>query len=75
MKRFNAVIVWDPDDDPDSNVQHIAEHDLTIEEVESVLRNPKNRDLVSRTTGRPITFGRTHTGRSIAVIWETVHDE
>ena len=30
-------IVWDLDDDLEGNVQHIAEHGLTIEEVEDVL--------------------------------------
>ena len=28
-----TTIIWDSDDDPDGNVQHIAEHDLTKEEV------------------------------------------
>ena len=27
-------IIWDPDDDPNGNVQHIAEHDLSIDDVE-----------------------------------------
>ena len=55
----DAQIVWDADDDPDGNVQHIAENDLTVEEVESVLLNPKNKDAISRTSGRWITFGWT----------------
>jgi hypothetical protein len=28
-----TTIIWDLDDDPDGNVQHIADHDLTKEEV------------------------------------------
>jgi len=70
----DAQIVWDADDDPDGNVQHIAENDLTIDEVEDVLFNPGSETLTSRTSGRPITFGWTFTGRHIAVIWETVCD-
>jgi hypothetical protein len=31
-------IIWDLPDDPKGNVQHIAEHDVTPEEVEEVLR-------------------------------------
>jgi hypothetical protein len=31
--------------------------------------------LVSRTSGRPITFGWTFTDRHIAVIWETACDK
>jgi|ERR1017187_2562872 hypothetical protein len=42
--------------------------------AEDVLLNPENDTLVSRTSGRPITFGWTSTGRHIAVIWETVCD-
>jgi hypothetical protein len=30
-------ILWDLDDDPDGNVQHVAEHGLTVEEVEEAL--------------------------------------
>ena len=30
-------ILWDDPDDPDGNVQHIAEHGLEIEDVEEVL--------------------------------------
>ena len=71
----DAQIVWDPDDDPDGNVQHIAENDLTVDEVEDVLLNPDNWTLISRTSRRPITFGWTFTGRHIAVIWETVCDD
>jgi hypothetical protein len=51
-----------------------AENDLTVDEVEDVLLNPENTTLVSRTSGRPITFGWTLTDRHIAVIWETVCD-
>lgn len=71
----DAEIVWDADDDPDGNVQHIAENDLTVEEVESVLLNLKNKDAISRTSGRSITFGWTLTRRHIAVVWETICDD
>ena len=27
-------IVWDLEDDPDGNVPHIQEHDITVDEVE-----------------------------------------
>jgi hypothetical protein len=35
-------IIWDLDDEPDGNVQHIAEHGLTKEEVDDVLMNLNN---------------------------------
>lgn len=71
----DAQVVWDADHDPDGNVQHIAENDLTPEEVEDVLLDPKSSTLLSRTSGRPITFGWTFTDRHIAVVWETVCDD
>jgi hypothetical protein len=55
----DAQIVWDPDDDPDGNIQHIAENDLTVDEVEDVLLNHDNETLIRRTSRRPITFGWT----------------
>ena len=68
----DVSVLWDMEDDPDGNVQHIAENDLSVEEVEDVLLDPDNEVQVSRTTGRPITLGWTSTGRHIAVVWETV---
>ena len=72
---YIARIIWDMDDDPEGNVRHIAENDLTPEEVDSVLTNPKNPTEESRSSGEPITFGWTSTGRHIAVVWEHVHDD
>ena len=66
-----TTILWDLDDDPDGNVQHIGEHDLSKEEVEEVLRNPAGGD-VSRSSGLPIAFGETSTGRLIAVIYAEI---
>jgi uncharacterized DUF497 family protein len=71
----DAIVVWDLEDDPDGNVRHIGENDLTMDEVEEVLLEPDNDVAVSRSSGRPITFGWTSTGRHIAVIWETVNDD
>jgi hypothetical protein len=75
VTMHEAQVVWDPDDDPDGNVQHIAENDLTTDEVEDVLLNPESSTEISRTSGRPIPFGGTFTDRHIAVIWETVCDD
>ena len=64
----------DLDDDPEGNVQHIAAHDVTKEEVAEVLENPDGFET-SRTSGRPIAFGETATGRLIAVVFEEIDDE
>jgi len=60
-------IVWDLDDDPEGNVQHIAEHGLTIEEVEDVLYAAEEC-IASQSSGRPITFGDTSTGKYISIL-------
>lgn len=74
MSRIESVW-WDLDDEPEGNVQHIAEHGLSKEEVEDVLGNPANSTMQSRTSGRPATLGWTSTGKHIIVIWEEVQDD
>ena len=69
-----ARILWDLDDDPDGNVQHIAEHGITVEEVEEVLYAAEEV-VASHSTGRPITFGETGTGKFLAVVFETVDED
>lgn len=64
-------IIWDLDDDPDGNVVHIDEHGITKDEVEEVLRDPLS-ESVSRSSGRPIAFGFTSTGKSIGVVYDPV---
>jgi hypothetical protein len=59
----DVIIIWDLPEDPDGNVQHIAAHDITIEEVEEVLLDRNSEDTISRSSGRPITFGYTSSGR------------
>ena len=62
-------ILWDEEDDPDGNVQHIADHDLTMEDVEHVLGNPRSEGT-SRSTGLPVVWGRTPDDRHIIVVVE-----
>jgi len=65
-------VIWDLEDDPDGNFQHIAEHDVTPEEVEEVLNDRFSSTTHSDSSGRPITFGWTSEGRYLAVVWELV---
>jgi uncharacterized DUF497 family protein len=71
----DVLFVWDLEDEPDGNVQHVAEHGLTVEEVESAVADRGGWTDESRSSGRPITFGTTHTGRRIAVVWEHMDDD
>jgi uncharacterized DUF497 family protein len=66
--------IWDDDDDPQGNVQHIAEHGLTIEDVEYVLENPTS-EAVSKSTGRPCCFGCTPGGDFIIVVYERIDEQ
>ncbi len=66
--------IWDLDDDREGNVQHIAEHGITKDEVEQVLENPEGIES-SRSSGRPIAFGETSTGRIIAVVYEEIDQD
>ena len=67
-------VLWDDDDNPEGNVQHIAEHGLTIEDVEHVLENP-TEEGISSTTARPCCFGYTRGGEFIIVVYEEIDEE
>jgi uncharacterized DUF497 family protein len=64
--------LWD--DSPGGNVEHIAEHGLTPEDVESAFENIEKR-TTSRSTGRPAIFGRTHEGDVIFVVYHLDNDD
>ena len=73
---LDAKILWDLEDEPDGNVQHIAEHGVTMEDVEEVLADPDNSTEVDKKRpDRSITFGETTAGRYLAVVWETALDD
>jgi uncharacterized DUF497 family protein len=73
MDLRDALIDWDDSDDEGSNTAHVAEHGLTPEEVESVLYGEKTTFDLSDSTGRPVAFGNTDTGRFIAVVFEVLN--
>lgn len=70
----NAEFVWDLDDDPDGNVQHIAEHGVTVEEAEEVVGGWYDGAVASRSSGRPTVFGWTTSGKYLAVVFEIVDE-
>lgn len=65
-------VVWNPE--PGGNIDHIAEHELTPEDVEAVLFNPIAED-VSRSSGRPLLFGFTPDGRFVVVVYEELDEQ
>lgn len=74
MHSFDYV-EWDDPADPRGNAAYIAEHEVTPEEVEEVLCDPHSGDDVSRSSGRPMRFGWTSTGKHIVVIYEFEDDD
>ncbi len=73
MDLRDALIDWDEPGDEGSNAAHIAEHGLTPEEVESVLFGENTTFDVSDSSGRPVAFGATDTGRFIVVVFEVLN--
>lgn len=56
--------IWTPE-----IMEHLAEHDVTPDEFEEVVRNPDYED-VSRSTGNPIAFGSTSDGRYLCCVFK-----
>jgi uncharacterized DUF497 family protein len=71
--NFLRILWYDPDD-PEGNIQHIAEHGLSIEDVEDVLENPASEGS-SNATGRPCVWGYTLEGLYIIVIYDQIDDD
>jgi hypothetical protein len=71
----NVACIWDLAQDPDGNVQHIAEHGITVEEAEEVVRDRYEFAVTSRSSGRPTVFGWTSTGKHLGVTFEIVDHE
>jgi uncharacterized DUF497 family protein len=69
----SVQIIWD--DEPEGNVEHLAEHGITPEEFEEVFFDPTAPVIVSKTSGRPMKFGDTSTGKHIAIVWDEVDDD
>src|SRR5438067_5063683 len=63
MDLRDSLIDWDEPDDEGSNTAHIAVHGLTPDEVESAFFDANTTFDLSDSSGRPIAFGTTDTGR------------
>ena len=68
-------IDWDDEDDPAGNVRHIADHDVSPDEVEEILDDPRSRDGTSRSSGLPTRYGWTSAGRFIVVVYSILKDD
>jgi uncharacterized DUF497 family protein len=64
-------VIWNPE--PGGNADHIAEHGLTPEDVEAIIRDPLEKKY-SRSSGRPMATGYTQDGRLIVVVYEEIDE-
>ena len=58
------LFLWD-----DESVAHLAQHGVTQDEFEEVVCNPDSVEA-SRTSGRPIAFGYSSSGKYLACVYE-----
>jgi uncharacterized DUF497 family protein len=65
-------IIWN--EEPEGNIEHIQEHGLTVEDVETVLAHPTS-ESVSRSSGMPCVFGYTPDGTHIIVVYESIDED
>ncbi len=66
------LFCWD--DEEGGNVEHIAEHGLTVDDVEHAFEYVI-RFTTSRSTKRPALFGYAQDGRTIFVAYDTEEDD
>ena len=64
-------VIWNYE--PGGNVDHLADHGLTPEDVEAVIYNPLE-ETISRSSGRPVVTGYTPDGRLIFVVYEEIDE-
>lgn len=66
--------VWGLDDDPRSNVQHIAEHGFTKADVQHAVDNAVYFD-VSQSSGNALLDGPAEDGSLIRVVYEPIDED
>ena len=72
MTRLDFI--WDLEDDREGNYWHICAegHGITRDEVEEILQEHYPGQATSRSSGRPLVFGWTTTGKYIVVSYEDI---
>jgi hypothetical protein len=69
-----AAFVWDLEDDAEGNFWHICVegHGVTRAEVEEVVTDNYETATWSRSSGQPLAFGWTASGKYLTVVFEEV---
>lgn len=68
MGFFITGFEWDPEEQPNGNVQHIMKHSVSQEEVEEVFEFPEETVIRKTRQGYRLAYGRTATGRYLLVV-------
>ncbi len=65
----NVLVIWN-----DEIIEYIQQHGVTVAEFEEVVLNAR---LVkrSRSSGRPMVFGGTRTGKFLACVFEYIDED
>lgn len=70
----SLTIVWD--DSPGGNIEHLAEHGVTIDEFEQVLADRfANRESSKSNPVHWLCHGYTHAGRYLHIVFEYIESE
>ena len=71
------AFIWDLEDDLEGNYWHICVegHGVTRDEVEEVVEASYDAATRSRSSGQPLTFGWTTSGKYLTVVFERVSDD
>lgn len=62
------VFLWDGEND-----RHLAQHGVSPAEFEDVVRHARIVDF-THSSGRPIVFGETASGRRLACVYEEIDE-
>ena len=74
---FTNLILWDHEDDPDGNYQHIVgTGEVTADEVNEVINHHQGApDDFSESSGCPLIYGWTSSGKHIVVVFSDETEE
>lgn len=76
MKRSDALVDWDDEDAVGGNTDHIAEHGLDQDEVESVLLDDGIPVEVDRSNPQHrVVRGYTFTDRWVVVVYDVLSED
>ncbi|MEW6447284.1 MAG: BrnT family toxin [Bacillota bacterium] len=69
MNLFVRDFEWDPEEQPNGNVQHITKHNVTPVEAEEVFEFPEEVLIRKTRQGYRLAYGRTAAGRYLLVVF------